>query len=705
MFYTIFRTVQNAITEDMVVKKLYCAIALSLCVGLSGCGDSAEDMLLKIKIAESSGDKSQTEIIDMYKQAADMGSEKAALYLANYMIDKGNFKDAMMYAEMFRKSRPAEYDIIRGIVLISDTSSKENGQKGKELLEKAFKANRPQSFYPLAKYHYLNKDYDKAVMFYEKALKNRDNRARYPLAKMYIDELASYNDKNAAFTYLALEHADHPGRESDILLARCYIDSIGTPKNIKKAKELLAKYSARENDLEARFLDMSADINSDDEKTVGEAITKLKSFVNTSGYGDGAYLLYRIYSQGLFGQPKDDKEAVHYIRMAEKDGNAKAYIALANSYLKGIGVSADPEEAFNFASRALTVAPNDPEVAFLIGVMYADGIGTKRDDEKAFKYISQAAASDNVEAKYRKALMLSEGRATPETENEALLIFEKLAKENDYAPAAYQYGELLYAGMGIERNIPEAIIFLKKAVNGGVKEASFILASACDEIGDVGSALNWYKSVAENDSEPNSAEAAARVADIYYDIQNMEEAEKYFLMAAKKDHQGAIENIGRLYYILGRYEEARDWFTKIAKKSAYAQTFLGIMHERGQGFVKNDIYALEWYDKAILRGNIDAMYLKANLIMNSKTIPDEMQSMVLPLMKNAACHGNTEAIMYLGVTYFPSIGSSVTGLGWLALGSRDYNMLDAGKVLNKTSESQETVKSQYIKVRSECNLK
>ena len=74
-------------------------------------------------------------------------------------------------------------------------------------------------------------------------------------------------------------------------------------------------------------------------------------------------------------------------------------------------------------------------------------------------------------------------------------------------------------------------------------------------------------------------------------------------------------------------------------------------------------------------------------------------------MKNAACHGNTEAIMYLGVTYFPSIGSSVTGLGWLALGSRDYNMLDAGKVLNKTSESQETVKSQYIKVRSECNLK
>ena len=62
--------------------------------------------------------------------------------------------------------------------------------------------------------------------------------------------------------------------------------------------------------------------------------------------------------------------------------------------------------------------------------------------------------------------MLSEGRATPETENEALLIFEKLAKENDYAPAAYQYGELLYAGMGIERNIPEAIIFLKKVSSG-----------------------------------------------------------------------------------------------------------------------------------------------------------------------------------------------------------------------------------------------
>ena len=141
---------------------------------------------------------------------------------------------------------------------------------------------------------------------------------------------------------------------------------------------------------------------------------------------------------------------------------------------------------------------------------------------------------------------------------------------------------------------------------------------------------------------------------------------------------------------------------KISKSSSYAQTFLGIMYERGQGVQKNDVYASEWYDKAVAKGSTDARYLEAQLFMNSKTLPDELKSQVLPLLTENACHGHRESIMFLATTYYPAVGNSEMGYGWLLYGARDYGMADAATMVSRIQISNDYLEKAYEYAKRTC---
>ena len=160
--------------------------------------------------------------------------------------------------------------------------------------------------------------------------------------------------------------------------------------------------------------------------------------------------------------------------------------------------------------------------------------------------------------------------------------------------------------------------------------------------------------------------------------------------------------VSEVYKINRRYEDAFKAFMKISKSSSYAQTFLGIMYERGQGVQKNDVYASEWYDKAVAKGSVDARYLEAQLYMNSKTLPDELKSQVLPLLTENACHGHRESVMFLATTYYPSSGNSEMGYGWLLYGARDLGMTDAASMVSKLQISRDYLEKAYEYAKNTC---
>ncbi|WP_294463513.1 hypothetical protein, partial [uncultured Ruminobacter sp.] len=242
------------------MNKLCLAVGMSICLGLCGCGDDPDELFMKCKVAETSGEVTQEQLIGMYKAAVDAGSSDAAVYMAYYELTNNNLPGARAYAEKFKNDHPVDYNVINGVYLISDNLNKENAERGAELLSKAAKTNNVRTYYPLGEYYFKNKDYEKAVVNYELAVKNKDFRARLPLAKIYMDNLVPVIDKESVFRMIYQEQHDNSGRESDILLAKCFINGWGTLPNLEKARNLVKKYSSRERDLEAQFLELKIQV-------------------------------------------------------------------------------------------------------------------------------------------------------------------------------------------------------------------------------------------------------------------------------------------------------------------------------------------------------------------------------------------------------------------------------------------------------------
>lgn len=675
------------------------AACLPLLAALAGCGGGPEELLEECREAERDGAPAE-ELVRMYERAAEAGSAEAAVRLAYDGLDRGDCGRALGYAARFKDAFPEDRDVVTGLCYLSGESGPEREKEGEALLKGAAARNVVRVFYPLGEHYLKRGEYAKAARSFARAAAGGDNRGRWRLVRILKDGLAKKPGPKEAFGLIFREQKEAPRREADLLLAECYLDGFGTPANPGKARELIRPYVADKNDSEAALLDYRAMLSDPGAETAARGLAGIKDLVAAANYGPAAYFLYKVYAEGLYGLPADRMEAVHYARAAEKAGYPKAYAALAEIYMSGSDVTADPGEAFSFAKRGIELAPDDPEAAYIIGKMYAEGIGTKKDDELAAKYLKRAAAAGVTDAEYRIGMMLYEGRIASKYDAEAVDIFRRLADEK-YPPAALRYGEILYLGTGVERNLTQAIRYLTLAADAGQTEADFTLASALDESGDLAAALERYEAIAAGASD-NAAEAAARAGEILYEQDKFDEAEKYFAAAAAKGHLVATENLGRIYYVNGDYDRAREQFLKIAGASAYAQTFLGMMYDRGQGVPKNDVYASEWYEKAMARGSTDAMYLEAVLINNSVTLPDEMKENVEGLLKNAACAGHHDAIVYLGDYYYASLGHYDLGLGWLALGAEDFGYDDAGKLLRQKEETDDLVADRYARVKEEC---
>ena len=132
-------------------------MGMSICLGLCGCGDDPDELFMKCKVAETSGEVTQEQLIDMYKAAVDAGSSDAAVYMAYHELTNNNIAGARTYAEKFKKDHPVDYNVINGVYLIGDNLNKENAERGAELLSKAAKTNNVRTYYPLGEYYFKNK--------------------------------------------------------------------------------------------------------------------------------------------------------------------------------------------------------------------------------------------------------------------------------------------------------------------------------------------------------------------------------------------------------------------------------------------------------------------------------------------------------------------------------------------------------------------
>lgn len=174
---------------------------------------------------------------------------------------------------------------------------------------------------------------------------------------------------------------------------------------------------------------------------------------------------------------------------------------------------------------------------------------------------------------------------------------------------------------GVERNLPKALQWYKKAAKHGDLYSQLNLGHLYLNGSEVGKddekAANWYYEAAKQ----GSAVAQYNTGYLYYSgigvIQDKSESLKWYKLAAKQGYNNASYLVGQIYYkgdgVEKDYKQALVWFQKSAVTGDInAQMAMGYLYERGYGVEADQKMAFQWYMKAAQRGHPKAQYNIAN---------------------------------------------------------------------------------------------
>lgn len=467
----------------------------------------------------------------------------------------------------------------------------------------------------------VDEDEEKALYWYQKAAEQGDAGAQRMLGNCYNSgEGVDKDEEKAVYWYQkAAERGDDLAQH---ILINCYCNGIGVKKSVSKAKELIEKYTKDNPEQTAR---MYREILND----------KVQAFL-------------------------------WYLKAADDDKIPKHW-EIEQFQLYGKGV----DEYIDLVLTKYTEAANtDPEYAWRLGIIYYLGSWVIADKQKAIKWFEIAGLRD-------------EG------------YYWKLGDLFNYGEGGdeYEYIE------NWEQNTVEAekwyICAAERSWQYAAKLADKYLEE--DELKDEEKACLWLKKAGEvllvDEQWMKTSDAIVQrvLGDYYFSVeQNYEKAVKYYLLATQAENlseylmSGEEEyhlllrkdyRLGLCYYhgwgVAQNYDLAAEWFVKATSYSCmegcngkYAELFpmlrtlaekennaaaqygLGLTYERGNGVEANEKLAVEWYQKAAERGDLDAIYEMGMRYRCGEGVSEDYET-ALRLIYQAAEQGFIPAIELL----------------------------------------------------------
>ena len=270
-------------------------------------------------------------------------------------------------------------------------------KKAYKILEELVKVNYADSLELLGEFYYFDEKYDKALVTFKKAIKNKENvYSNYMLGLMYAYGLGVDVDYTLAIKYLeiAIKKGDHNAMQE---LAHLYFNGYGVQANIYKAYELWDKAA---------------------------------KLGNSYGYAN----LGIIYCNGYPSYPKDYKKAFDYFKKAADMGNEFGKAHMANCYLTGNGVTKDYYKAYQIVNKSEL---KNHFMLYVKGKMYYEGYGVAVNYDEAFKYFSRSIELSNKackEALYYIGRCYYFGQGTNQDKDKAYE-YMVLSKNLDYSLA------------------------------------------------------------------------------------------------------------------------------------------------------------------------------------------------------------------------------------------------------------------------------
>lgn len=284
---------------------------------------------------------------------------------------------------------------------------------------------------------YVEQSDKEAFDYYLKSANKGNPFARYQVGNYYDRGVAVNQDKIHADEYYKLAYQNFENmvrdKEDDHLLYRLgemNYHGKGTDKNLDKAKSYLEKAVSFDNE-NARYLLAKIYLETFDYPNIPQAIEWLEA----SKHPNAAYLLGKIYYDGVLVE-KDTTKAIKYLTVcAEEHQNTAAMYKLAKIFLNE---------------------------------------STDQDIQKALQYLKKASEMGHEYAQLKLGNLYLKGEVVTRNVDQAISYLEKSARQNNMF-AQYILGKLFLFGKDVDKDTEKGIMYLTAAAEQGNEYAAYLL--------------------------------------------------------------------------------------------------------------------------------------------------------------------------------------------------------------------------------------
>ncbi len=311
--------------------------------------------------------------------------------------------------------------------------------------------------------------------------------------------------------------------------------------------------------------------------------------------------------------------AIQHFEEAAAQGYADAYYFLGRFYGLGDGVTLDFDKAMALYNEGKDLG--SAKCGYALGLMFRSGSGVEIDEDLANKFFE---------------------------DNYQMLMIEAT---HDDPVSMHIMGTYYYYGFHVQRYIFTAIDWLLKAANKGYSDSQYMLGMIYETLGEDSNqtekAIPFYEKAAAQD-HPYAQYALAMIALTEEDYQK---AEFYLEKAAIQQYALAAYSLAKLLHERDSKHplKAFEWFM-IAAKQGHTEAcyYVGNYYQYGKGVPINLDEAMNWYQKAALEKDKDALYHLALLLIRREQ-PDFENA--AKLLGEAARQGHPNAQYNLAVMY------------------------------------------------------
>lgn len=597
---------KKAAATDDTPALMYCAAAYYYGYGVRKNRDVARKYY--IAAAKNGNSIAQYSVAKNFLKTRQLVNKKLGMIWLNKSVEQNNPAAQLLLAEQY----------INGSLVSKDLD------KARELINLAMKQHYLPAYYKLGQLEYEQNNYASAQENYLKAAKENYIPAMLALAKLYNDDKSDLFNQHDAFLW-QLKAAENGSKQACINLAKMYKDGIGT-----KADEHLAEVWKKKSETfklseDVVKLEVVQWLTNRKATKFTETAYELRGIL-TDWHNNNA-LKDNIYNQFPQMQDVTKKELYkpNFILASPNSISISEYYDILVSGKKLMDENWEPptylvlmDDKATLENQMLRKQQN-ASLGFDYLLQITKSGGEKEDYGQIFKKLEAQAVIGDTIAQFDVGQMYQYGIGVEKNIEEAVKYYE-LATAQGSLPAEYNLGIIYFFGRGIEPNYKEGLYLLTDAAFKGNDFAQYTLARIY-EFGYKNSqgkevigpnkqqSLAMYNIASANNYGP----AQYRLAEIMVrekakDLSENGKAKRNKLI--KNLYERALANnvsaakLPLAFYYAMEHDPAKQ---KLAFDNAGvlaeqgnedASLLLGLMYDRGIVASKDNDKAIKWYEKS-----------------------------------------------------------------------------------------------------------